>query len=86
MKDVFKYLKDSRKLLESTTSERAAELGYEYRARGVWGDPKTGKRFRADGNRFVEIEEPNKQEREPKAQEPKNLSQFKQEIWLLKKH
>ena len=80
MKDVFKYLKDSRKLLESTTSERAAELGYEYRARGVWGDPKTGKRFRADGNRFVEIEEPTKQERETKAQEPKTLSQFKQEV------
>ena len=80
MRDVFKYLKDSRKLLESTTSERAAELGYEYRSRGVWGDPRTGKRYRADGTRFVEIEEPTKQEREPKAQEPKTLSQFKQEV------
>lgn len=80
MRDVFKYLNDSRKLLESTTSERAAELGYEYRSRGVWGDPRTGKRYRADGTRFVEIEEPTKQEREPKAQEPKTLSQFKQEV------
>lgn len=80
MKDVFKFLKDSRNLLESTTSERAAELGYEYRSRGVWGDPQTGKRYRTDGNRFIEIEEPTKQEREPKAQEPKTYSQFKQEV------
>lgn len=80
MRDVFKFLKDSRNLLESTTSERAAELGYEYRARGVWGDPKTGKRYRTDGTRFVEIEEPTKQEREPKGEEPKTLSQFKQEV------
>ncbi len=85
MKDVFKFLKDSRKLLESTTSERAAELGYEYRARGVWGDPTTGKRYRADGTRFVEIEEPKKQERDPKEQdpkeqEPKTFSQFKKDV------
>ena len=80
MKDVFKYLKDSRKLLESTTSERAAELGYEYRSRGVWGDPRTGKRYRTDGTRFVEIEEPKKQERDPKEQEPKTLSQFKKDV------
>jgi len=80
MKDVFKYLKDSRKLLESTTSERAAELGYEYRSRGVWGDPTTGKRYRTDGTRFVEIEEPKKQERDPKEQEPKTLSQFKKDV------
>jgi hypothetical protein len=80
MKDVFKYLKDSRKLLESTTSERAAELGYEYRSRGVWGDPRTGKRYRTDGTRFVEIEEPKKQERDPEEQEPKTLSQFKKDV------
>jgi hypothetical protein len=80
MKDVFKYLKDSRKLLESTTSERAAELGYEYRSRGVWGDPRTGKRYRTDGTRFVEIEEPKKQERDPKEQEPKTFSQFKKDV------
>lgn len=80
MKDVFKFLKDSRNLLESTTSERAAELGYEYRSRGVWGDPQTGKRYRTDGNRFIEIEEPTKQEREPKTQEPKTYSQFKKEV------
>jgi len=80
MKDVFKYLKDSRKLLESTTSERAAELGYEYRSRGVWSDPRTGKRYRTDGTRFVEIQEPTKQEKEPKEQEPKTLSQFKKDV------
>jgi len=77
--DVFKYLKASRELLESTTSERAAELGYEYRSRGVWGDPRTGKRYRTDGTRFVEIEEPKKQERDPKEQEPKTLSQFRKD-------
>jgi hypothetical protein len=80
MKDVFKFLKDSRNLLESTTSERAAELGYEYRSRGVWGDPTTGKRYRTDGTRFVEIEEPKKQEIDPKEQEPKTLSQFKKDV------
>lgn len=80
MKDVFKFLKDSRKLLESTTSERAAELGYEYRSRGVWGDPRTGKRYRTAGTRFVEIEEPKKQERDPKEQEPKTLPQFKKDV------
>ncbi len=78
--DVFKYLKASRELLESTTSERAAELGYEYRARGVWGDPRTGKRYRADGSRFVEIEEPKTQEKEPKQQEPRTYSDFKKDI------
>ena len=78
--DVFKYLKASRELLESTTSERAAELGYEYRSRGVWGDPRTGKRYRTAGTRFVEIEEPKKQERDPKEQEPKTLPQFKKDV------
>ena len=79
MKDVFKYLKGSRDLLESTTSERAAELGYVYRARGVWGDPRTGKRFRADGTRFVEIDD-TVAEKKPKAQEePKTLRDFRKD-------
>ena len=48
MRDVFKYFKYARSvqqdvLAESTTSERARELGYEYRSRGVWLDPRTGK-------------------------------------------
>jgi len=79
MKDVFKYLKGSRELLESTTSERAQELGYKYRARGVWGDPRTGKRYRTDGLRFVEIDEPTPQEKEPKTQEPKTLRNFRKD-------
>ena len=79
MKDVFKYLKGSRDLLESTTSERAAELGYVYRARGVWGDPRTGKRFRTDGTRFVEIDD-TVAEKKPKAQEePKTLRDFRKD-------
>jgi len=79
MRDVFKYLKDSRKLLESTTSERATELGYEYRSRGVWGDPRTGKRYRTDGIRFVEIDD-TVAEKKPKAQEdPKTLRDFRKD-------
>ena len=60
MMDVFKYFKHVRSLIESTSSEKASELGYEHQARGVYLDPKTGKRYRADqsGTRFVEIEEP----------------------------
>ncbi len=60
MRDVFKYFKQVRSLKESTSAEKARELGYEHQARGVYIDPRTNKRYRADqsGTRFVEIEEP----------------------------
>ena len=46
-RDVFKYFKQVRSLQESTTSERAHELGYEYQSRGVWLDPRTNKKYKA---------------------------------------
>ena len=74
MRDVFKYFKYARSvqqdvLAESTTSERARELGYEYRSRGVWLDPRTGKRYRAQGTQFREIDDAQPVEREPAAEE-----------------
>jgi len=81
-RDVFKYFKQVRSLQESTTSERAHELGYEYQARGVWLDPKNGKRYKADGVNFKEIPQQEVSQREPAAQEEpqkKTLSQFKKE-------
>jgi len=81
-RDVFKYFKQVRSLQESTTSERAHELGYEYQSRGVWLDPKNGKRYKADGVNFKEIPQQEVSQREPAAQEEpqkKTLSQFKKE-------
>ena len=74
MRDVFKYFKYERSvqqdvLAESTTSERARELGYEYRSRGVWLDPRTGKRYRAQGTQFREIDDA--QPMKENQQEPK---------------
>jgi len=55
--DVFDYFKRARQIRESTTSDRAHELGYEYQSRGVWLDPETGDRYRAKGNRFEKVQE-----------------------------
>ena len=80
-RDVFKYFKQVRSLQESTTSERAHELGYEYQARGVWLDPKTGKRYRANGTRFDEIPEKEvKQKPGAPAQDPRTLTDFKKDV------
>ena len=79
-RDVFKYFKQVRSLQESTTSERAHELGYEYQARGVWMDPKDGKRYKAQGNRFIPMPEKEVDQREPGQQkDPKSLDQFRQD-------
>ena len=82
-RDVFKYFKHVRSLKESTTSERARELGYEYQSRGVWLDPRTEKRYRAQGNQFKEIPQkevsqrgPGKEEEKPQKQQ--TLGDFKQ--------
>ena len=74
MRDVFKYFKYARSvredvISESTTSERAHELGYEYQSRGVWLDPQTGKKYRAQGTQFREIEVAQPTGREPAAKE-----------------
>ena len=80
-RDVFKYFKQVRSLQESTTSERAHELGYEYQARGVWLDPKTGKRYRANGTRFDEIPEKEVKEKPgAPAQDPRTLTDFKKDV------
>ena len=77
-RDVFKYFTHVRSLNESTTSERAHELGYEYQARGVWLDPQTGKRYRANGTRFEEIPEKEAKKSGAPAQDPQTLAQFQQ--------
>ena len=79
-RDVFKYFKQVRSLQESTTSERAHELGYEYQARGVWLDPRTNKKYKAQGTQFKEIPQKEVSQREPgKKEEPKTLGKFKQD-------
>lgn len=83
MKNLYTFLKEYKQLRESTTSERAAELGYEWQRRSVWLDPKTGKRYRADGTKFTEIPDGTgieKPSSEPKKVEPKTLDQFRKEV------
>ena len=80
--DVFKYFKHVRALQESTTSERAHELGYEYLSRGVWRDPKTGNEYKAKGTQFVPYERKVSGTRQPASGEDetkKSLGQFKQD-------
>ena len=85
-RDVFKYFTHVRSLQESTTSERANELGYEYQARGVWLDPRSGKRYKAQGTTFKEIPEKEVKEK-PGAptQDPRTLSDFKKDVAKEKK-
>ena len=56
--DVFKYLKASRELLEakkeSDASIEAKRLGYEFSNKDVWKDPRTGKKYKFEGGRFVD--------------------------------
>ena len=79
-RDVFQYFKQVRSLQESTTSERAHELGYEYQARGVWLDPRTNKKYKAQGTQFKEIPQKEVSQREPgKKEDPKTLGKFKQD-------
>lgn len=82
--DVFSYFKKSRKILESTTSERAAELGYVYRSRSVWLDPKTGNRYKAKGTRFEKLPDQEVSQREPKKEEEPSVNQPKQDLSQFK--
>jgi len=72
--DVYSYFNKLRALKESTTSERAAELGYEYRSRGVWLDPKNGKRYKAKGTQFVELKPQETGERGPGGAQPDEIA------------
>jgi len=75
-----------RSLQESTTSERAHELGYEYQSRGVWLDPTSGKRYRAQGTTFKEIPEKEvKVKPDAPAQDPQTLDQFQQSASVQEK-
>jgi hypothetical protein len=81
MKSVYTFIREYKQLIESTTSERAKELGYEWQRRNVWMDPKSGKRYRADGIKFKEIVDDQGQEK-PAAgapAQPKTLGQFRQD-------
>jgi hypothetical protein len=81
MKSVYTFIREYKQLIESTTSERAKELGYEWQRRNVWMDPKSGKRYRADGIKFKEIVDDQSQEK-PAAgapPQPKTLGQFRQD-------
>ena len=54
-RDVFKYFKHVRSLQEDKGAEKAAELGYEHQARGVYLDPKTQKRYKNVGDKLEPI-------------------------------
>lgn len=77
--DVFDYFKRARQIRESSTSDRAHELGYEYQSRGVWLDPKTEKRYRAKGVNFTEIPQKEVSTRQPKAKEDSPQPQQQQQ-------
>ena len=71
--DVFKYLKASRELLEaqkkSDASIEAERLGYTYVKGSVWEDPRTGKKYKFDNNRFVDYDLPDRMAKSSGAQE-----------------
>lgn len=50
--DVFKYFKHVRSLQEGRGAEKAAELGYQHQARGVYLDPQTGNMYKAVGDKL----------------------------------
>ena len=80
MKSVYTFLKEYKQLRESETSERAAELGYEWQRRNVYVDPKSGKRYRGTGTKFEEIPDEQPAEKKPGQQAPqKTLDRFKQD-------
>ena len=80
-RDVFKYFKYVRSLQEATGSEKAAELGYQHQARGVYIDPKTQKRYKAVGDKLEPYDLPDRMANSPAGQaetgaEKKSLDQF----------
>lgn len=80
-RDVFKYFKHVRSLQEATGSEKAAELGYQHQARGVYIDPKTQKRYKATGDKLEPYDLPDRMANSPAGQaetdsEKKSLDQF----------
>ena len=82
MRDVFKYFKHVRSLQESKGAEKAAELGYQHQARGVYLDPKTQKKYKNVGDKLEPIiDEPaaTKPGAATERPEKKSLGQFTQD-------
>lgn len=81
MRDVFKYFKHVRSLQEDKGSEKAAELGYQHQARGVYIDPKTQKRYKNVGDKLEPIVVDPTAEKGGGQQKPdtKSLGQFKKD-------
>jgi hypothetical protein len=82
--DVFKYFKQVRSLQESRGAEKAAELGYQHQARGVYLDPQTGNRYKAVGDKLEPYDLPDRMANSPGAQaaEPekdRTLSDFRKD-------
>ena len=80
-RDVFQYFKHVRSLQESRGAEKAAELGYQHQARGVYVDPRTQKRYKNVGDKLELIpdKEPTQQKGSAEQPEKKTLGQFKQD-------
>ena len=78
-RDVFQYFKHVRSLQESRGAEKAAELGYQHQARGVYLDPKTQKRYKNLGDKLELI--PDKEPTQQKTGQPekKTLGKFNQD-------
>lgn len=80
-RDVFEYFKQVRSLKEANGAERAAELGYQHQARGVYLDPRTQKRYKNLGDKLELIpdKEPTQQKSSTEQPEKKTLGKFKQD-------
>ena len=78
-RDVFQYFKQVRSLKEANGAEKAAELGYQHQARGVYLDPRTQKRYKNLGDKLELI--PDKEPTQQKGEQPekKTLGKFKQD-------
>ena len=80
-RDVFKYFKHVRSLQEDKGAEKAAELGYQHQARGVYVDPKTQKRYKNVGDKLEPIVVEPTAEKGGGEEKPagKSLGQFKKD-------
>ena len=80
-RDVFKYFKHVRSLQEDKGAEKAAELGYQHQARGVYLDPKTQKRYKNVGDKLEPIVVEPTADKGSGQQKPdtKSLGQFKKD-------
>ena len=77
-RDVFKYFKHVRSLQEDKGAEKAAELGYQHQARGVYLDPKTQKRYKNVGDKLepIVVEPTADKGSGQQKPDPKSLGQF----------